>query len=150
MIIKRVRRNRRPYRRLHWSFHRGFQSHRTGGVLLIAMAVMLAVALLAAQGMRLMTLVNDSYHQRLLQRQVDELLELGRLRLSQRSQAETFTVKVNSSESGSERLASITLEKVAESDRDWRITVRYPLHPTAAKPISKTHEKIVTWEGTHE
>lgn len=131
---------------------------RKGTVLFIALGVMLAVAMLAAQGMRLMSLVNNSHQQQLHQSQMEELLELGRLRLNDRSQPETFTVAVPGKPGwtgNQSRLARITIDKLTDRAEHWRVVVEYPAEvreaqanqPQSSNSSSRT---TATWEGPHD
>ncbi len=75
--------------------HRFVRSQsRHGGVLVIVLFTMMAVAFLASQGVRLMMLHNLNSDQRIKTAQLNELIELGRMRLASREVAEEFLVEV--------------------------------------------------------
>ena len=116
--------------------------NRTGGVLMIVMVVMIASALMASQGVRLMMLANSAHDQRMKSAQVNELLELGRQRLADladQAQPDTFTAEVPSDNGLPPRVGQVTIEKKSNADGDWRIRVRFP--------YNQPQETTVTWES---
>lgn len=114
-------------------------SPRNGGVLVIVLVTMIAVAFLASQGVRLMMLGNHAHEQRIKSAQVHELLELGRLRLADKNEAESFDVHVPGSQAAPDRVGKVTIEKKSNSDHGWRIIVRFP--------YNQPNEMTVTWES---
>ena len=113
--------------------------NRTGGVLMIVMVVMIVSALMASQGVRLMMLASSAHDGRMRSAQINELLELGRQRLADQAQPETFTVEVPSDNGQSPRVGQVTIEKKSDADASWRIRVRFP--------YNQPQEMTVTWES---
>ncbi len=113
-----------------------------GGILVIVLFIMMAVAFLSAQGLRLMMITQRSQDQRLHTAQLHQLLELGQMRLARQPAEETFTVAVSVKSNLPDRIGSVTIEKSEKSAKDengWRITVRYP--------YNEPSEQTAIWEG---
>ena len=112
---------------------------RRGGVLVMVLIIMVAVALLASQGLRLMMLSHQAHEQHWKSAQIGELIELGRLRLAQFEQSEAFTVEVPETSGSATRRGHISIQPRTAGAEGWRITIRYPYeHP---------NETTVTWES---
>ncbi len=115
-------------------------------MLMVALVVMLVVGVLAAQGMRMMRLSDTGLRQRVKQAQLHELLELGRMRLTEHAQAETISVEVPATAGIPARTAQLKIEQVSDPQAEiaakWRIVVRYP--------FNESSETTVTWEERDE
>lgn len=111
---------------------------RHGGVLMIVLLIMIAVAFLASQGVRLMMLSNRAYDQRNTSAQIKELVELAKLRLADQNQEESLTVEVPNVSGRPARTASIVIENKVNAS-GWRIMVRFP--------HNQPNEMTVTWES---
>lgn len=125
--------------RKHMHCQRAGWSRSRGGILLIVLITMIGVAFLASQGVRLMSLSNLAADQRVKTAQLNELLELGRMRLAGEGKAEVFSVEVPASRGVPARVGNIAIEKKSETDERWRIIVRFP--------HNQNNELTVTWES---
>lgn len=112
---------------------------RRGGTLMIVLLIMVSVAFLTTQGVRLMMLTGQAYEQRVTATQASELLELARLRLADKQQTESLSVEVPRMNGMSARVGKIEIEKKTNTDDGWRIIVRYP--------HNQSNELTVTWES---
>lgn len=106
---------------------------------MIVMVIMIVSALMASQGVRLMMLTSSAHDQRMKSAQINELLELARIRLADQSQAEIFTMKVPTSSGLPARVGHVNIEKKPNADAGWRITVRFP--------YNQPQEMTITWES---
>lgn len=113
--------------------------NKRGSVLMIVLVIMVAVGFLAAQGIRLMMLTNRAYDQRTLSMQINELVELGRLRLANGQQSEEFVVDVPAGNGVATRVGKIKIEKKSDADDGWRIIVQFP--------HKQPNQMTVTWES---
>lgn len=118
---------------------RSLAQQRTGGVLIVVLVVMAAVAFLTAQGVRLSMLTNQAHQQRMKSAQIKEIVELARMRLDNERKAETFVVSVPGYTAGTERTANVSIDPKPKPADGWIITVRFP--------YNEASETIVTWES---
>lgn len=125
--------------RKHMHCQRARCSRHRGGILLIVLITMMGVAFLASQGVRLISLSNLAADQRVKTAQLNELLELGRMRLADEGKAGVFSVEVAASRGVPARVGNIAIEKKSETDERWRIIVRFP--------HNQPNELTVTWES---
>lgn len=111
---------------------------RAGGALMIVLFIMVTVALLTAQGVRLMMLTHRAFDQRIHAAQANELLDLARLRLADQNREESLSVEVPAAV-GEPSVGNIEIQHKSNTGEGWRIIVRFPHH--------QPNELTVTWES---